>query len=254
MSKIFAISDLHLPGGGEKPMEVFGEHWRGHFAILSEDWRARVSEGDLVLLPGDLSWAMRLESALPDLRAIGELPGRKLILKGNHDYWWGSIARLREALPEGVFALQNDAYDDPLALIAGTRGWVPAGLADCRVFEPSSGCVAKPLASDGVQWQDDLKIHKRELLRLEASLSRARAISQEKFLIAMTHFPPRTDSCASTEYTELFERYRVGLAVYGHLHGDGLRAAFRGVFGGVRYEPVSCDGLGFRLLELPIPK
>ena len=97
---VFAISDLHLPGGDTKPMDVFGEHWKDHFEKISADWNDRVTARDIVLLPGDLSWAMSLEDAKPDLQAVGALPGRKIILRGNHDFWWSGIGRVRAALPE----------------------------------------------------------------------------------------------------------------------------------------------------------
>ena len=97
---LFAIGDLHLPGGEEKPMDIFGDHWENHFAHIAADWRARVKDGDVVLIPGDISWAMQLERAVPDLQKIGALPGRKVLIKGNHDYWWNSISRLRRVLPE----------------------------------------------------------------------------------------------------------------------------------------------------------
>ena len=98
---VYAIGDLHLPGGDDKPMAVFGAHWEGHWEKICQDWRARVTTQDVVLIPGDISWAMQLEHALDDLHAIAALPGRKILLRGNHDYWWSSLTRVREALPEG---------------------------------------------------------------------------------------------------------------------------------------------------------
>ena len=123
---VFAIADLHLPAQ-QKPMDVFGEHWRNHFQRIREDWLARVSPSDLVLLPGDISWAMRLEEALEDLESIGALPGVKVLLRGNHDYWWSSIGRVRRALGEGMFALQNDSLLIDGRLYAGSRGWTLPG-------------------------------------------------------------------------------------------------------------------------------
>ena len=108
---LFAIGDLHLPGGEEKPMDIFGDQWENHFAHIAADWRARVKDGDVVLIPGDISWAMQLECAVPDLQKIGALPGRKVLIKGNHDYWWNSVSKLRRVLPEGMSALQHDALD-----------------------------------------------------------------------------------------------------------------------------------------------
>ena len=96
---LYAIGDLHLPGGQEKPMDIFGDHWEDHFSRISQDWRTRVKADDTVLIPGDISWAMQLAAARPDLEAIGALPGRKVILRGNHDYWWSGITQVREALP-----------------------------------------------------------------------------------------------------------------------------------------------------------
>lgn len=106
---VYAIADLHLPAGTNKPMDIFGAHWERHFERISEDWRARVTEEDIVLLPGDISWAMRLEDACMDLDAIGRLPGVKILTRGNHDYWWSSISRVREKLTGNTHALQNDA-------------------------------------------------------------------------------------------------------------------------------------------------
>ena len=100
---IFAIGDLHLPGHAQKPMDVFGSHWDRHFETISDHWRRMVTSEDVVLIPGDISWAMQLEEALDDLRAIAALPGRKLLLRGNHDYWWSSLSKLRAALPQGMF-------------------------------------------------------------------------------------------------------------------------------------------------------
>ena len=119
---LFAIADLHLPAR-KKPMDIFGPHWERHFERISEDWRSKVSPEDIVLLPGDLSWAMSLDEALEDLNCIGALPGRKILLRGNHDYWWSGIGRVRRALPDGMYALQNDAIELDGLVFAGTRGW-----------------------------------------------------------------------------------------------------------------------------------
>lgn len=226
--KIYAIADLHLPGGDIKPMDVFGAHWENHFEKISADWRARVADDDLVLLPGDLSWAMRLEDAALDLARIGALPGRKLILRGNHDYWWNSISRLRAVLPEGMEALQNDAHIFGGWVIAGTRGWV-IPLKDA---------------------EDDQKIFARELIRLKMSLNRAREISPSGRLVVMTHYPPLTASSGETDFSRMISDYGAECAVYGHLHGPAIRYAFRGELGGVRYRLVSCDSLDFALCDI----
>ena len=105
--KLYAIADLHMPGGMEKPMDVFGAHWEGHVEKIFDDWRHRVEEDDAVLIPGDISWAMYLKDAEPDLQALGALPGRKVLLRGNHDYWWSSVTKIREILPENFYSLET---------------------------------------------------------------------------------------------------------------------------------------------------
>ena len=154
-------------------MDVFGAHWANHFDKISEDWRARVRNEDIVLLPGDLTWAMHLEEAMEDVRRVGELPGKKLILRGNHDYWWSAIGRVRRALPENMFAIQNDAMLLDGILFAGTRGWtIPGADAD----------------------PDDVRIYNRERLRLEMSMKAARRIDANAPIVAMLHYPPLMES------------------------------------------------------------
>lgn len=224
---IFAISDLHLPAR-QKPMDVFGAHWENHFEKISEDWRVRVSEDDIVLLPGDLTWAMHLEEAMEDIRRVGELPGRKLILRGNHDYWWSSVGRVRRALPEGMYAIQNDAIELDGILFAGSRGWtIPMG--------------------EGAD-ENDVRLYNRERMRLEMSLKAARAKDASAPLIAMMHYPPLSDGARG--FSDILESYGVCDCVYGHLHGAGLNGAVRGLRGDVRYHQVSCDGLKFKLYLL----
>ncbi len=221
---VWAISDLHLPAH-QKPMDIFGPHWKDHFERISADWIDRVRPEDVVLLPGDLSWAMRLEEAREDLGRIGALPGTKILLRGNHDYWWSSIGRVRRMLPEGSYAIQNDSLCLNGLLFAGSRGWQIPG-------EPEGD-------------SDDARIYRRERQRLEMSLRSARARSATAPLIAMMHYPPRTE--ASEGFSDLLKCYGAEDVVYGHLHGAGLAGAIRGEVDGLRYHQVSCDGLDFRL-------
>lgn len=224
---VYAISDLHLPAR-QKPMDIFGAHWENHFERIEEDWRSRVAPEDIVLLPGDLTWAMHLEEAMEDLNRVGELPGRKLILRGNHDYWWSAIGRVRRALPENMFAIQNDFLMLDGMLFAGSRGWtIPAGE------NPS---------------EEDVRIYNRERMRLEMSLRNARARDAEAPLIAMLHYPPLMDTACG--FSDILEAYHVSDCVYGHLHGAGLNGAVRGERNGIYYHQVSCDGLGFKLYLL----
>ena len=223
---VYAIADLHMPAR-QKPMDVFGPHWRDHIDRIRGDWTARVRPEDLVLLPGDISWAMRLEDALEDLAAIGALPGRKLLLRGNHDYWWSSIGRVRRALAEGTYALQNDSLLIDGRLYAGSRGWTLPGSEST---------------------EDDLRIYARERLRLEMSLKHARARSADAPLTVLMHYPPRTEE--QIGFSDLLEAYGARDCVYGHLHGPAIYGAMRGRCGTVTYHQVSCDGLDFKLYLL----
>ncbi|MDR1599749.1 MAG: metallophosphoesterase [Oscillospiraceae bacterium] len=232
--RLFAISDLHLPGGGAKAMDVFGPHWAGHFEKIKQDWLARVSERDLVLLPGDFSWAMRLTDALPDLYALGRLPGRKILLRGNHDYWWNALGQLRAALPPSMMALQNDAVIVDGLAVAGSRGW--------NYPDPSSP-----------EFAEDDKIYKRELIRLELSINDAKRRSPGSPLVVMTHYPPFRDRYEPSPVTGIIEGSGAVAAVYGHLHGEpGFSIGASRLVGGVAYHQTSCDGLGFRLKEIKI--
>ena len=224
---VWAISDLHLPAR-QKPMDVFGPQWTNHFERIRADWIERVQAQDVVLLPGDLSWAMHLEEAQEDLDRIGALPGIKILLRGNHDYWWSSIGRVRRALREDCFAIQNDSLFLSGVLFAGSRGWQIPG--------------------DGAGDSDDMRIYLRERQRLEMSLKSARARSETAPLIAMMHYPPRTDSAEG--FADLLKSYGVQDVVYGHLHGAGLAGAIRGEVEGLRYHQVSCDGLDFRIARI----
>lgn len=223
--RVFAIGDLHLPGGQEKPMDVFGGRWTDHARRIAEHWRERVGEEDVVLVPGDISWAMKLEEAREDLEYLGSLPGRAVIIRGNHDYWWQAIGKVRRALPPNVAAIQNDHV--PLGgrlAVCGTRGWTLPG-------------------SDGFS-QKDQRLYEREVNRLALSLESA-AKAGLKPAIAMLHYPPAQRSGAQTGFTELLEAYGVRLCAYGHLHGEAARGALRGVHRGVKYDLVACDAIDF---------
>ena len=221
---VYAIGDLHLPGSDLKPMDVFGAHWENHFSRICEDWRARVNDEDVVLLPGDFSWAMTLDEARCDIA--------KVLVRGNHDFWWSSVTQVRAALPEGMYALQNDCVELDGRIYCGTRGWTIVGEDDGRA--------------------QDMKIYRREVLRLELALKSAQRASQGREIVVLMHYPPFDERQQPSGFTELLEQYGVKCAVYGHLHGQSLRGAFSGMLRGVRYHQVSCDGLGFKLLKLPM--
>ena len=220
--QIYAIADLHLSLTSEKPMDVFGEAWRGHAEKLERNWRERVQDDDLVLIPGDISWAMQLSAALPDLSFIGNLPGKKILLKGNHDYWWSAIGRVRSLLPAGMRAIQNDAIVEDNIGICGTRGWLCPGSNNFNA--------------------EDQKIYLRELDRLSLSLASLPAVETK---IAMLHFPPFLDKEKGSGFTERMEDAGVQIVVYGHLHGEANRYAFEGERNGITYHCVAADKLDF---------
>ncbi len=227
---LFAIGDLHLSGGAEKPMDVFGSQWDRHDARIKENWRAVVSSEDIVLIPGDISWAMKLRDAEPDLRTIGSFPGIKLICKGNHDYWWNSVTRVRAALPAGMFAIQHDAVEMGDWVFCGTRGWLI----------PSE---TSPLS------ETDEKLYRREVQRLELALEDARKKAAGRPVVVMMHYPPIHRGAMSSLFSELLEEYGVAAVVYGHLHGQGIHLGFSGEHHGIWYQLVSCDSVAFT----PVP-
>ena len=211
-------------------MDIFGDHWKDHAKTMAEHWDKLVGSNDIVLCPGDLSWAMRLNEAGKDLAWIGERPGRKILGKGNHDFWWNSISKVRAALPESCEALQNDAIDIGKYIIAGSRCWVAPG---------------------GYEYEaHDEKIYNREVLRLKLSLEKAKALADKtptKPIIAMIHYPPFTKKGDETEISRLLEEFEVVKCVYGHLHGKSAHAtAFEGVRNGIEYKLIACDHIDFR--------
>ena len=221
--RVLAIADPHLSASDHKPMDVFGANWAGHPEAFFAGWRDTVREGDLVLVAGDVSWAMRLEEALPDLEAIAALPGRKVLLRGNHDYWWPSLRKLRAALPEGMHAIQHDALRIGEVIVAGTRGWVVPG-------------------SPGWSEQDQ-RIYERELQRLQLSLDAAARLG-EGDLIVMLHFPPTNPRGEPSAMLDLVAAARPYALVFGHVHGDA--AVHVPSIPGTRVHFVAADALRFQ--------
>jgi predicted phosphohydrolase len=221
--RVFAIADPHLSRAAPKPMTIFGEGWVGHPERFFEGWCSVVGDTDLVLVPGDVSWAMTLDGALPDLQDIAALPGRKVLLRGNHDYWWPSLAKLRAALPEGMFAVQNDALRLGRVVVAGTRGWVCPGSGDFSA--------------------EDEKIYQRELGRLQLSLTAASKLRQAgDHLVGMLHYPPTNARFEPSGFTESLARAGADVVVFGHLHGE--RRAVQ-MLGDTPAYLVAADALGF---------
>ncbi len=232
--KVFAISDLHLSTAVEKPMDIFGDGWQDHFEKIRADWQNRVTADDVVLLGGDLSWGMSIEEAAPDYALISKLPGKKIVCKGNHDYYWHSLGKMKSNFPQFTF-IQNNACRilssaDKSVVVAGSRGW----------NIPDNTCEEK-----------DIKIYERELIRLKLSLDSAIRIANEgDVLIALLHYPPFDADFDDTEVTRILEQYGVKYVVYGHLHGKGVRANAHLKKNGIEYFLTSCDLVKNRLVEI----
>ncbi len=231
--KVFAIGDLHLSVNNPKPMDIFGPQWEGYVDKIFDDWKQRVSNDDIVLLPGDFSWAMRLEETKKDFDLLKNLPGKKIMIRGNHDYWWSSISAVRKILPQNFFAIQNDAFVFGDFIVCGTRGWT--------VPEPNSEMT-----------QENEKIFKREVIRLELTLQAAKKLQTNgQKIICMLHYPPCNFHRQESELTNLIEKYGVSVVVFGHLHGF-KKAITKFEMNGVDYYLTSCDIVENKLVEIDV--
>ncbi len=221
---LYAIGDLHLCLGAPKPMDIFGGAWVGYMDKLWEGMQ-RIAPEDTTVLLGDLSWALDLDNARADFAWINEIPGRKIILKGNHDYWWSTAAKFNRFCAENSFSdmhiLNNNCFEYDGWAICGTRGWF--------FEEERSG-------------QHDEKVFKRELIRLEASLKAAGELPKMVFL----HYPPRYKGYECREILDLLETYEVRRCFYGHLHGGSHKLAMEGLWDDVEFRLVSADYIGFQ--------
>ena len=229
--KVFAISDLHLSGVKEKPMNIFGEVWEGHFEKISADWRAKVTDEDIVLIGGDTSWGMKLEEGMFDVARLAGLPGRKVFIRGNHDYWWSAITRVRTLAPDDTFFfLQNDCVKFENVIIAGSRGWTCPGSADYN--------------------EHDEKLYLREAERFRLAFCEVGKVREEgDTLIALIHYPPMGIRKEETLFTRLFDENKVDKVVFGHLHGAGF-FPLRCERGNIEYYLTSCDKVNFRLVQI----
>ena len=220
--RVFAIADPHLPGAQSKPMDVFGPGWAGHPAAFFEGWRRVVEDDDLVLVAGDISWAMRLDEARVDLDAIAALPGTKVLLRGNHDYWWPSPTKLRATLPPRMLVVQNDAVRVGNVVVGGTRGWL---------------CPGSPGFGD-----HDRKVYDREVTRLSLSLGAMERLGGA-YRIVMLHFPPTNARGEPSGFTDALAAARPDALVFGHVHGEGV--VVEPDLPGTRVAFVAADRVGF---------
>lgn len=221
---IYAIGDLHLSLSVDKPMDIFGGNWEGYMKKIENAWREVISEEDYVLIPGDVCWALTLEEAKIDLQWLDKLPGKKIISKGNHDYWWSSLKKMN-ALFESIHFIHNSYASVNGLAICGSRGWL--------------------CPNDSNFTEKDELIYKREQNRLELSLSKAVEDGYNDILV-MIHFPPTNDKKEISAFQEIFEKYKVKYVIYGHLHTKYCwHLSLNGEVNGIKYYMVSSDFLDF---------
>lgn len=214
-------------------MDVFGGVWENYMEKIKENWNKVVTQKDWVLHCGDLSWSTYLEESTADFEFLSELPGKKILCKGNHDYWWTTLNKMNKFLRENkmhdIFFLHNNSYVCESIGICGTRGWV----------NPSSPGFT----------EHDAKIFNRELIRLELSLKDLEGKDYDE-IVVMLHYPPFYPDKGSREFLDILKNYDVQKCIYGHLHGDALKDAIEGVVDGIEFIPTSCDKLNFKPLKL----
>jgi predicted phosphohydrolase len=230
---LYAISDLHLAVGVNKPMDVFGSEWADYMTRLRVNWLETVGEDDTVLMPGDFCWATYLPEALPDFQWLHALPGQKILTKGNHDYWWTTRSKLDAFLLahglSSIRILHHDAVRVDSWAICGTRGWKSPGDEDFSA--------------------EDRKIYLRELQRLQLSLQAAESLQTSRLMVLL-HYPPFNAQREPGEYVALMQAHGVACCLYGHLHGRGRYAAIQGERDGIEYRLVAADNLQFRPVRI----
>mgnify|MGYP000036156941 CR=1 FL=1 len=228
---IFVIADLHLSFKNPKPMDIFGDNWTKHEEKIKKDWLEKVKENDVVVLPGDFSWATYIEDTIPDFEYLNSLPGKKIMLKGNHDYWWTTVTSMRRFLKENNFQnidfLYNNSFEYENKILCGTRGW---SLVDEEIDE---------------------KLINRELGRLELSLQDgAKKVGENKEIIVFMHYPPITINNANSEFVKTMKQYEIKRCYYAHLHGNSHKDAIEGIKNGIYFKLISADYLKFDLFEI----
>lgn len=233
---IWTIADLHLSFCVDKPMNIFGDNWDNYEEKLKQDWLSKVKEEDTIILGGDFSWGTYLEETIADFKFINDLPGTKILLKGNHDYWWQTVKSMDNFLKENsfekIYFLYNNSYLVENKIIVGTRGW------SLNFDEP-----------------DTEKIYNRELIRLELSIKDGvNKFGEDKEMICFMHYPPITRNMISnnvkSKYIDLLKQYNISKLFYGHLHGASHKDAVEGEIDGVNIKLVSSDYLKFSLFNI----
>lgn len=243
---VWALADLHLPfGNPKKTMEVFGKGWSNYVNRIHEAWTACVKPEDLVLVPGDISWAIKHEDALKDLEWIDQLPGQKLIIRGNHDYWWPSNKKLTELLPPTIHFIHNTAFDWNDITFGGARLWDTQEYS----FDEVIDFVDSPYVKKHTQaeWEDmrieGEKIFERELERLTLSLEKMNQKAKKR--VALTHYPPIGKDLKPSRASIILEDFKIDVCVFGHLHNVRENSLHFGNARGVKYVFASADYLRF---------
>ena len=232
---IYGIADLHLSFIEDKPMDIFGDNWENHAEKIKENWIKQVKEEDFVILPGDFSWAMYLNDAKLDFEYLNSLPGTKILLKGNHDYWWTTLTKMNEFIKENefnnIYFLYNNSYLIENKIIVGTRGW--------NILDE----------------ENDMKMIKRENARLELSIQDGlKKYGEDKEIIALMHYPPINKNLIlrkeENEFIKTLKKYNINKCYYGHLHGPSHKDAIEGIIEGIDFKLISADYLDFKLVKI----
>ena len=228
---IYVIADLHLSFSQDKPMSIFGENWEGHSEKIKNNWIAKVKPEDTVVLPGDFSWAMYLQDTYKDFEYLNSLPGKKLLLKGNHDYWWTTVTNMRNFLEENKFKnidfIYNNSYLVENKILTGTRGW---NLLDT---------------------ENSSKMIKRESIRLQLAIEDGiKKYGDDKEIIVFMHYPPISNTNKKSDFLKILKQYDIKRCYYGHLHGKSHQDAVEGIVDGIEFKLISADYLNFDVIKV----
>ncbi len=228
---IYVIADLHLSFSQDKPMSIFGENWEEHSEKIKNNWISKVKPEDTVVLPGDFSWAMYLQDTYKDFEYLNSLPGKKLLLKGNHDYWWTTVTNMRNFLEENKFKnidfIYNNSYLVENKILTGTRGW---NLLDT---------------------ENSSKMIKRESIRLQLAIEDGiKKYGDDKEIIVFMHYPPISNTNKKSEFLKILKQYNIKRCYYGHLHGKSHQDAVEGIVDGIEFKLISADYLNFDVIKV----
>lgn len=234
---LFVIGDLHLALNEDKPMNIFGDNWLNHDEKIKKDWESKVTEKDTVILVGDFSWSMHLKDTTKDFEFLNSLPGKKILLKGNHDLWWTTVTNMKNFLKENNFQnidfLHNNSFLIENKIITGTRGWT----------------------LNTEETEDSKKIIKRECMRLKMSIEQGiKLYGEDKEIIVFMHYPPITNinvlKNETTDFMKIMMDYNIKRCFYGHLHGNSIKDAVEENINGIELKLISSDGLDFKLFQI----